>query len=105
MALDDQQADQPKGQCNSHVTKLKAISVEIPECHTHGAQTLDDTEEGVGMEKQFPVDQSVLFDISWFTSHDSFFGLFETQGNGGKDIGDDTDQDHLDVGQDLGETE
>lgn len=56
------------------------------------------------MTEQLDVDQLVLLGISGLALQETSLGLFEAEGDGGQDISDHADEDHLDVGQDLRKT-
>ena len=50
------------------------------------------------MEEQLPINQSIPLYVPRSTSHDSHFWFLKAESDSGQDIGDDADEDHLNVG-------
>jgi hypothetical protein len=44
------------------------------------------------VKEELPIDQSIFLDISGFSSEQTFFWLFEAEGDSGEDVGHNTDQ-------------
>ena len=63
-----------------------------PESHTHCAKGLGDSQNTISVEEELPIDQTIFLDISGFSSEETFFWLFEAEGDSGEDVGNDTDQ-------------
>lgn len=78
------------------VAEQEALTVEVPEGHGHSAQTLQDTQEEVGVEEELPVDQSIRLGISRLAEKETGLGLLKAHGDGGEDVGDDANDNHLD---------
>jgi hypothetical protein len=53
------------------------------------------------VKQKLPINEPVLLDITRLAEQDSSLGFLKADGDGGKDVCDDADEDHLDVGQNL----
>lgn len=72
------------------VRERNAIALEIPEGHGKRGQGLGDTNDGVGVEDELPVNEAVLLDISGSAEEDVRLGLFVGQDGGRGAVGETT---------------